>query len=492
MNQQSDGRRDLPRTAYLEHTLRRARTAAGRRSHRSVTLDHLLLALLDDPDAAKLLQIAGADVAAIHGAAASAVNARKASLAGPDGAKLSFGPRFGALFQCAAEEAGRLGRGELDGALVLIAIAKDTESAVSRILAANGFKLEAALGALRKQAGPRPQPGISAPATEGTCKPNGKPEKSVGARLLQPARGGIAGLADTEDSMDAMIASVRSILEAEELKDLKVMQQTAPALRFEPPPKGNGIAIKPAAGFADAARPLEPRLGPSPRGMHCPDAAFRVAGFSDSGPAFDLELAAKAKKRSAPQRSAARGRGGGSALLSKILAPIPRKACVGVSQMVQIALTRDEAALIFGRTLQPKAREAAEGEAVCRAVTMRLSAPEGGFFIEALTPETQWLQDRSQEEAPLGWAWTVIAGAAGSSCLKASISARDVDASGAGGAIAAPDQVIKVRVRGNIWLSLLRSLRSLLWMLLGSGLTAAAWCALKVFGGGAIPGAFSG
>jgi ATP-dependent Clp protease ATP-binding subunit ClpA len=60
MNEQSAGHDELPRTPYLDHTLRRARTAAEQRSHRFVTLEHLLLALLDDPDAAKLLQVTGA------------------------------------------------------------------------------------------------------------------------------------------------------------------------------------------------------------------------------------------------------------------------------------------------------------------------------------------------------------------------------------------------------------------------------------------------
>src|SRR6516164_439116 len=98
MNEQSAGREELPRTPYLDHTLRRARTAAEQRSHRYVTLEHLLLALLDDPDAGKLLQITGADVAVIRSTAADAVNNRMASLVGPGGRQPSFSYRFDALF----------------------------------------------------------------------------------------------------------------------------------------------------------------------------------------------------------------------------------------------------------------------------------------------------------------------------------------------------------------------------------------------------------
>ena len=99
------GREELPRTPYLDHTLRRARTAAEQRSHRYVTLEHLLLALLDDPDAAKLLQVTGTDVAAIRSIAADAVNNRMASLVGPGGRQPSFSYRFDSLFQCANENA---------------------------------------------------------------------------------------------------------------------------------------------------------------------------------------------------------------------------------------------------------------------------------------------------------------------------------------------------------------------------------------------------
>ena len=62
MNDHSAGHAELPRSAYLDHTLRRAWNAAQQRSHRYVTLEHLLLALLDDPDATELLQAVDADI----------------------------------------------------------------------------------------------------------------------------------------------------------------------------------------------------------------------------------------------------------------------------------------------------------------------------------------------------------------------------------------------------------------------------------------------
>src|SRR6516165_4367288 len=209
MNEQSAGHEELPRTAYLDHTLRRARTAAEQRSHRYVTLEHLLLTLLDDPDAARLLQIAGADVAAIYGSVADAVNNRMAPLAAPDGRQPSFNYRFDMLFQCANEDAMSLGRREIDGALALVAIAKDAESNASEILSANGFDPQAALKAMKtppqtkRPPQPAPKPAKSSPAPEAARGFRGQSQKPANAGLSRPPIAAQAAiLAAGGESMD--------------------------------------------------------------------------------------------------------------------------------------------------------------------------------------------------------------------------------------------------------------------------------------------------
>ncbi len=156
MNDRSAGYAELPRTAYLDHTLRRARNAAEQRSHRYVTLDHLLLALLDDPDAGKLLQAVGADVAVIQSTIANTVNNKMAALVDPSGRPPSFSYKFDTIFAGASEDAMRAGRRHIDGALALIAVAKDPECIASAILAGNGFPVPAALNALGAASAPQP------------------------------------------------------------------------------------------------------------------------------------------------------------------------------------------------------------------------------------------------------------------------------------------------------------------------------------------------
>ncbi len=479
MNDQSAGQADLPRTAYLDHTLRRARTAAEQRSHRYVTLEHLLLALLDDPDAAKLLRAAGADVAVIHSAISDAVNNRMASLVATGNRPPGFSSKFDSLFVGAAEDACSAGRREVDGALTLIAVAKDAESKASAILTANGFDAEAALQTLitppepeqqrAAQANAATQPKqaanlarVEAPVRNAAQGQNQKP--AGGATARAPAHPQPAGAAPAGESMEDMLASVRGILEAEERKDQQpLVMDVAPPQR--PQRAGPVRPVKTPSGAAAAA----------------------AAGFAErSAPAFDLETPPRTEKRAAQPRSAQRGKFGALALLPKLLEHIPRKAKAGVPLAIKVQLSKEDAALIFGGALRrAQPQKAAAAEAVCRAVTLRLSSPDGGFFIEGLAPETQWILDRPSfmgEEAFGAWAWTASPIASGSCTLSLTLSARDIDANGLASDINLPEQAIKVQVSGAFWRRAGRFFRAALLFLAGSGLGVAAYHALKIAG----------
>jgi ATP-dependent Clp protease adapter protein ClpS len=52
----------------LQHTLRHARASAGERREDSATLEHLLLALTADPDAAEVMRACGVDLGKLHDA----------------------------------------------------------------------------------------------------------------------------------------------------------------------------------------------------------------------------------------------------------------------------------------------------------------------------------------------------------------------------------------------------------------------------------------
>lgn len=88
---------------------------------------------------------------------------------------------------------------------------------------------------------------------------------------------------------------------------------------------------------------------------------------------------------------------------------------------------------------------------VTKAMTVRLRAPDGGFFIEAASPETQWVDNSfgliSDEFA--SWRWTVTPQKSGRKRLQVIVSARTVGADGLAAETALPDQVIEVRIRAN-------------------------------------------
>ncbi len=86
-----------------------------------------------------------------------------------------------------------------------------------------------------------------------------------------------------------------------------------------------------------------------------------------------------------------------------------------------------------------------------KAMSVRLRAPDGGFFIETASPETQWIEKTLLLSADdfASWRWNVTPRDKGRKRLQMIISARTVSADGLAAETALPDQVITVRVRTN-------------------------------------------
>jgi neural Wiskott-Aldrich syndrome protein len=498
MNDHSAGYTELPRTAYLDHTLRRARTAAEQRSHRYVTPEHLLLALVDDPDAVELLTAVDADIAVIRTSVADIVNHRMSALAVPDGRPPSFSYKFDTLFLTASEDALRAGRREVDGALALIAVAKDPESNASAILAANGFHWHAALNALSAAPASQTASLYRAPPLTPPMRPA---QASAPAAPIQSAR------ADASESfMEDMLASVRNILDAEERKERGLPPAGGPA----PPPErpapprrepqfraGAGresmhaaAADRPAVAYPaqdTAGYPLraEPAVAPafSSPDRRQPSLARAPAIPEPTTAAFDHETR---QPLALDKRRKSRGRSEPPNPLARLLQSIPRKARIGAAEIVQLQLAKEEAGFLLMRAARKGQPQLAPGgHAICRAVTVRLTAPEGGFLIEPSGPETQWILDHPPfhgEEAFGSWAWTVLPNETGSYVLALSVSARDVGENGGLVDLQLPDQFVKARIRGSLGHIVWGFARTLLLLLAGSGLTVGAWYALKIMG----------
>jgi neural Wiskott-Aldrich syndrome protein len=126
---------------------------------------------------------------------------------------------------------------------------------------------------------------------------------------------------------------------------------------------------------------------------------------------------------------------------------IPRKMRVGIPVIVEARVARAEVKAIADG-LQGDGAVYRHEVTVTKAMSVRLRAPDGGFYIETASPETQWIENvlglMSNDFA--SWRWSVTARDSGKKRLQLVISARTVGTDGLAAETALPDQVIDVRV----------------------------------------------
>jgi hypothetical protein len=129
---------------------------------------------------------------------------------------------------------------------------------------------------------------------------------------------------------------------------------------------------------------------------------------------------------------------------------IPRVMRVGVPSLVEVRIARAEVnALTEG--LQGGGGVWRHDLVVTKAMSVRLRAPDGGFYIETASPETQWTENTLGliTDDFASWRWTVTPKESGARRLQLVISARTVGTDGVTAETALPDQVVDVKVRIN-------------------------------------------
>ncbi|MGV8929902.1 MAG: ATP-dependent Clp protease ATP-binding subunit ClpA [Brevundimonas sp.] len=112
----------------LEETLHRAVHYANERRHEYATLEHLLLALIDDPDAAGVMTACNVELVALKTALTLYVDTDLAALATSDGEDAKPTAGFQRVIQRAVIHVQSSGREEVSGANVLVAIFSERES----------------------------------------------------------------------------------------------------------------------------------------------------------------------------------------------------------------------------------------------------------------------------------------------------------------------------------------------------------------------------
>ncbi len=132
----------------------------------------------------------------------------------------------------------------------------------------------------------------------------------------------------------------------------------------------------------------------------------------------------------------------------RLVENIPRRMKVNLPCRAQVRITRahmDEINSEFADLSSSHIHELA----VTEAMTVQLRAPGGGFHIENLSPQTQWI-DRNQrhiDDADFGaWKWNVTPTKSGKSRLQLVISARTVDDEGNIHIADIPDKIIELAI----------------------------------------------
>ena len=112
----------------LEETLHRAVAYANQRKHEYTTLEHLLLALIDDADAAGVMRACEVDLADLKKNLSNFVDNELKSLVVDDGEDAKPTAGFHRVIQRAVIHVQSSGRDDVTGANVLVAIFSERES----------------------------------------------------------------------------------------------------------------------------------------------------------------------------------------------------------------------------------------------------------------------------------------------------------------------------------------------------------------------------
>ena len=373
MTERASSDQELPYSTYFAHTVRRAWSVAGRRGSAVVGLEYLLYALLDDPDALALLEGCGADIASIRVEIGSAIekNTPRKPLAKGDMPEAS--PALEHVLQTAARAAREAGQRETDGSIALATLAGRSDNPVALLLNRHGLSFGKALGWIESdgaRSAPPPMPPKAparAPSAPARRQPPPRPAPAPAQQpraKAPPSDARRTGDDSDEPTLEEMLATIRDVIDEEAVD------------RPETPPRHEA---KEAPRSAQVRHPPAPQQSP-PRTPSERPAARRAKPSRPGAP--------QAEGAAAPPKQPKSRKAAPAPLMGKLVERIPRVMREGVREQVEVRIAREATeALLAG--VQGRGPAHVHGVAVTRAMSLYLRAPDGGFMIEPLTPETQ-------------------------------------------------------------------------------------------------------
>jgi neural Wiskott-Aldrich syndrome protein len=145
---------------------------------------------------------------------------------------------------------------------------------------------------------------------------------------------------------------------------------------------------------------------------------------------------------------------------------------VGVPAPAQVRIDREKIESLILLLLGPRAANLRPDAFLTRALSVRLVAPDGGFWIESEAPETQWGETApgvQQDESAI-WRWNVTPHRQGRYRLLLAVTARAVGRDGLTAETSPPDRAIEVVVKRNVRYSVGRAMGLLTAVVAGAAI----------------------
>lgn len=466
----------IPMSPYLVTTLGRATDYASQQSHRFVSLEHLLLALTEDPEASIVLRTSDVDIAQLTTEVSNHLGQQNDRVSANETPAQTISEELRRVLGAAAAAAQQGRRREINGAIVLAAIVGDGKSAAAHILRTQGLTFEEAIRALQRA--------VSEQSTEQEVQPEEVPSTSP---TQQPTKPSPATQPVPQISTPPITREPAQWTPPEEHAEVPPQDMPSTA----PPPAGQSASSaetavasptktapspkqgQPIPRTPSAARHRQPAPGPAApsrrnqTGLEAQSFPHHVdTDLSTPSPAPTPATARQApqhqrsKRTPAPAPSKTRGGVARSAAGSgpfvgpwplieagQLVENIPRRMRTGIPVVVEARIARANVkALAEG--LQGGGSAYQHEIIVTKAMAVRLRGSDGSFIIEPRSPETQWIDNilGMATEDFASWRWTVTPKERGKRKLQLVVSARTVGADGLTAETALPDQWIDVKV----------------------------------------------
>lgn len=433
----------IPPSPTLAQTLARASDYARHQSHRRITLEHVLLALCDDPDAGRALTATRVDIRQIMIDASSYVGRIEDRAPPHQPVEPVLDSELSRLLEYATVAAQQSGRREINGAILLAAIVGEERSAAATILKSQGLTFAEAIASLRATTSPAP---------------DSIPES-------QPAATKPGGYASSEE----ILASVRDRIQAGRPAELRA----APMRPAEPAPVVLAPVVQPPPAPAPTYAP--PYGQPQPYEPPFVIPAANQPGWTEQPapqlpqslpqpPPIRIQPPERRERTQPPteaRRQATRSTEASEALLPlrevdpvALAAMLPGRLTKGLTETIEVRIARADVARL-GASLSSEGPSTRSDLIVSRSLTVRLKCPDGGIAVEPVSTETQWIaaEGSGLADDAMAWRWMLTGRRSGAASLQLSVRARTVGIDGTPIESALPDQSHPVRV-GPHWLRL--------------------------------------